>query len=442
MIIRRSYPQDISIIAGFFIVTILCIALINLYVSIELRREYLQNDKNKTISIIGLCVDTWNSAAAGGQSVLHTRLKSIARLFNIDQLVITDTLGNELYNMLPLPVMIGYTPPNSAAFFKRAPKPDELLQNGNYILYYNTVPPCFVYMQHSSVYPVIDRAFKWHMLFITILLVFMAFLGIFLVRNLLLPMRYVARTAREFGIEMKKEDFVSETFHEVFNKIRSRERTLVEFSAYIAHEFRNSLATITGLSRLVEKGKRKADDIIRECRSMDDLITAILEFSRPVKPIFAACDAAKLIRDAVERVMVPSRITVEQRVDRPLSLRADCDLLTVAVANLIKNSVEAIEGEGRIIVTGSYEGEGDPYIRLQVEDTGCGIDRADIDRIFSPFYSRKEGGVGLGLAYVKKIMELHEGRIEAMSGSVRGALFVITLPREPRGSDDNETART
>ncbi len=435
MKIRRSYPQDISIIAGIFIITILCIALVNLYVSIELRRQYLQDDRDKIISIINLCVDTWNSSNTGDQAVMHARLKRITRWFSIDQLIITDTLGNELYNSLSLPVTIGFEPANSARFFKRAARSDELLQSGEHLQYYHTQPACLVYLQYGSAYSVIDRAFKWHMLFITILLIFMAFLGVFLMRNLLLPMRYIAGTAREFGIEMKKEDFVSETFQEVFNKIRSKEKTLVEFSAYIAHEFRNSLATITGLSRLVEKGKRKADDIIRECRSMDDLITAILEFSRPVKPIFAACDAAKLIRDAVERVMVPSRITVEQRVDRPLSLRADSDLLTVAVANLIKNSVEAIEGEGRIIVTASYEGEGDPYLRLQVEDTGCGIDRADIDRIFSPFYSRKEGGVGLGLAYVKKIVELHEGRIEAMSGSVRGAKFVITLPREPRALD-------
>ncbi|HEX7318772.1 MAG TPA: HAMP domain-containing sensor histidine kinase [bacterium] len=441
MKIRRSYPQDISIIAGIFIITILCIALVNLYVSVELRQQYLQDDRDKIISIIGLCVDTWNSSNTGDPAAMHARLRRITWLFGIDQLIITDTLGNELYNSLTLPFTIGFEPANNARFFKRAAKPDELLQFGEHLMYYNTQPACLVYLQYNSAYTVIDRAFKWHILFITVLLIFMAFLGIFLVRNLLLPMRYVARTAREFGIEMKREDFVSETFQEVFNKIRSRERTLVEFSAYIAHEFRNSLATITGLSRLVEKGKRKADDIIRECRSMDDLISAILEFSRPVKPILTACDAAKLIREAVERVAVPSRITVEQRVPRPLSLRADCDLLAVAVANLVKNSVEAIEGEGRIIVTASYEGEGDPYLKLQVEDTGRGIDRADMEQVFSPFFSKKESGVGLGLAYVKKIVEIHEGRIEVMSGPGKGAKFIITLPREPRGSSSDETTR-
>ncbi|GAH15711.1 unnamed protein product, partial [marine sediment metagenome] len=247
----------------------------------------------------------------------------------------------------------------------------------------------------------------------TISLIFVGFLGIFLIRNLFLPMRYVANVAEELGVEMKKEDFVSETFNEIFKKMKLKEEMLVEFSSYIAHEFRNSLGAIIGLARLVEKGKKPASDIIKECRTMEELIARLLEYSRPVEPVVSPVDVRQLIDDAVSRISLPKRIQLKKKIAKDIpKINGDYDLLHTAITNLLKNSIEAIEKAGSIKVNVAI---GDDVLLIAVTDDGCGLDPQELEKIFSPFYSKKESGMGLGLAYVKKIIEIHNGRIEVDS---------------------------
>jgi signal transduction histidine kinase len=239
-------------------------------------------------------------------------------------------------------------------------------------------------------------------------------------------MRYVANLAKEFGIEMKKEDFVSETFDEMFKKMKSREQALIEFSSYIAHEFRNSIAAIVGLARLIEKGKKPASAITKECRVMEELISRLLEYSKPLKPLLASVDIVNLIDDAITKAAVPSRISLTKKLvnDMP-AVYGDYDLLLLALVNLLKNGIEAIQGEGHIDIHATHD---DNFVTMSITDTGAGIDERDIERIFSPFYSRKEAGLGLGLAYVKRIMEIHNGRVDVETQKGEGSTFILKFP--------------
>jgi signal transduction histidine kinase len=287
-------------------------------------------------------------------------------------------------------------------------------------------PALYVYVSIVPAYSVVfGNIFRWHIFYITISLVFTGFLGFFLLRNLFLPMRYVANLAQDFGIEMKKEDFVSETFSEVYRKLRLREQMLVEFSSYIAHEFRNSLGAIIGLARLVEKGKKPGADIVRECRNMEDLITRILEYSKPLKLNVTAVDMNSVLDDAANRVPIPKRIKVEKKIETVPAISGDHELLAVVVANILKNAKEAIRGKGGIqIETGAVDG----FVFLSVKDSGMGMDVEEREMIFNPFFSKKTEGMGLGLAYVKKVVEEHDGRVEVVSRKGRGATFTLKFP--------------
>jgi len=424
---KSSYPRNIGITAGIFIFLIIFLAIVNLYINIQLRNEFLAYDQNKVISIAALCAGYLDKYSS--QAELYYLLRNLSSSFNLEHLIISDTLGNKIYDswLIPLEYEIKVNKTNYQEYFKGLPKSEEIVQNGNNFLFLNTAPPFYVYASLNPTYSLLfDTIFKWHVFYITISLFFVGFLGIFLIRNLFLPMRYVAKVATELGVGMKKEDFVSKTFDEIFKKIKLKEATLVEFSSYIAHEFRNSIGAIIGLTRLVEKGKKPAAEIIKECRAMETLINRLLEYSKPIKPLVLAIDIKQLVDDAVTKASIPKRINFKKNFkgDVP-NIKGDYDLLHDALTNLLKNSIEAFKEKGVIEVEVGTDGD---FLSISVIDNGCGIDTQELDKIFSPFYSKKEEGMGLGLAYVKKIMELHNGRVEVESKKGKGSKFTLKFP--------------
>lgn len=427
---KSSYPRNISIIATVFIFLILFLAVINLYISIQFRNEFINYDRNKIITVATLCSDYLNKC--NNQSELHYFLKNLSNSFNLNHIIITDTLGNRIYDSWILPLEFGIlsSKVDFTKDFKKLPYPDEIVQNSDKFIYLNPEPPFYLYTSLISSYTMMfDKIFKWHIFYITISLLFIGFLGIFLIRNLFIPMRYVTNLAKDMGIQMKKEDFVSETFNEIYKKMKIKEETLVEFSSYIAHEFRNSIGAIIGLARLVEKGKKPSSGIIKECRTMEDLIAKLLEYSKPLKLISASVDIEQLINDAVNRAAVPKRIEVRQRIRTDIrQFMGDYELLLVAITNLLKNSIEAMKKKKGFIEIAAGKDNG--FIFISVTDNGLGIDTQQQDKIFSPFYSKKEQGMGLGLAYVKKIVEIHNGRIEVESKKGKGSKFTLKFPIE------------
>jgi signal transduction histidine kinase len=426
---KSSYLRNISIIATVFIFLILFLALANLYISIQLRNEFLNYDRGKIVSIARLC--THYLKTYKNQSERSSLFRNLSNAFNVDHLIISDTLGNKIFDSRSILVDFNFsgTKIDYSLFFETLPDADEMVQAGDSFIFRSGTPPFYLYISLSPAYSAIfDNIFKWHIFYITLSLIFVGFLGIFLIRNLFLPMRYVATVARELGVELKKEDFVSETFNEIFKKMKVKEEMLVEFSGYIAHEFRNSLAAIIGLARLVEKGKKSASAIIEECRTMEELIARLLEYSRPVELVVSPVNVRQLIDDAVTRVSLPGRIQIKKKIAKHIpTIHGDYDLLQVVLTNLLKNSIEAIKDKGTIILDVLCD---DDLLTIAITDDGCGLDAQELEKVFSPFYSKKESGMGLGLAYVKKIVEIHKGRIEVNSKKGKGTTFTLKLPRE------------
>jgi signal transduction histidine kinase len=421
-----SYPRDIAAISTIFIVLILFLAIFNLYISFQFRNEFINYDRNNIRAIANTCRGYLSQTHDSSER--NSLLRDLSQSFNLAHLVITDTLMNRIYDSwMHFNVPVQLTGVDHMSRFGKLPGPQEIVQKDNDFLYMTQEPTIYVYVSLLPAYSVaFGDIFRWHIIYITISLVFASFLGFFLLRNLFLPMRYVTNLAQDFGIEMKKEDFVSATFGEVYNKLKLREQMLVEFSSYIAHEFRNSLGAIIGLARLVEKGKRPGKDIVRECRNMEELIVRILEYSRPLKLNLSTVDLNRALNDALKRISVPKKIEVEKKTPSGLSpVNGDYELLTVAIVNLLKNAKEAIKGKGKIeIETGETNG----CVCLSVRDNGVGMATEEIEMVFNPFFSRKTEGMGLGLAYVKKVVEEHNGRVDVTSKKGSGSTFTLKFP--------------
>jgi signal transduction histidine kinase len=137
-------------------------------------------------------------------------------------------------------------------------------------------------------------------------------------------------------------------------------------------------------------------------------------------------DIAQLINEAVTKAKTPKRITIELHIEKALPrIPVDNELLLTALTNLLQNSIQAIKNKGRIDIRAE---KNENHVVIMVIDNGSGMDKKTLENIFSPFYSETEQGMGLGLAYVKKIIDAHNGKISVESKKGKGSKFVVALP--------------
>jgi two-component system sensor histidine kinase PilS (NtrC family) len=214
--------------------------------------------------------------------------------------------------------------------------------------------------------------------------------------------------------------------------------TIGQLAAGIAHEIRNPLASISGAIQLLkeEKGvegssQRLMDIILSESGRLNRLITDFLLYAQPPKLNRKKVDIGALVDNTLE---VFSRspqwtkgIQLSKIVEPNVTISADSQQLEQVLWNLFINAVDAMEGKGILEIKLHKDGKG-RTVTLAVSDTGKGILAKDIDKIFDPFFTTKEGGSGLGLSIVHKIVESHGGDISAESRPNHGSTFTLTLP--------------
>ena len=213
---------------------------------------------------------------------------------------------------------------------------------------------------------------------------------------------------------------------------------LGEMTAGIAHEFRNGLATIHGYGRLLALERLPTDyrpfvqGIRDETEALGQVVTNFLSFARPTELALAPVEMTALVERAAEEVRAEVRARGGDVVVRGEFGRVDGDevLLRQALSNLCRNAFEAC-AQARIAPEIVIEGQRDPVhgvIRISVSDNGPGVPDGVADRVFTPFFTTKAQGTGLGLALVQKIVVTHNGRVTVATGDGGGARFVVTLP--------------
>ena len=219
-----------------------------------------------------------------------------------------------------------------------------------------------------------------------------------------------------------------------------------EFLSMLAHELRNPLAPIrTALALLEreplsERGARVLGMSRRQLLQLTRLVDDLLEISRVTRGMIELrlerVAVHKLLRDVVEGA---APMFEERRQwlslhlpDAPLALRADPVRLAQVVENLLANASKYTDAGGRIELRAGRRGT---EVAIEVRDSGIGIAAEDLPRLFQPFtqidtsLERSRGGLGIGLALVRHLVELHGGRVAAASpGLGRGAVFTVRLP--------------
>ena len=224
---------------------------------------------------------------------------------------------------------------------------------------------------------------------------------------------------------------------------------LGEMAAGIAHEIRNPLGSIGLYAEMLR------DDLVdmpeqRTCATkigaavtgLNRIVTDVLTFSREMKPQPVPCVVADLLTRAIETVVGPEHegLTVERLGDDEFELECDPHLVHQALVNVIRNAAEAIRDgdaqERRLSVRATRDSA---HARIEIMDTGDGVDPDAIDRLFNPFHTTRATGTGLGLPIVHRVMETHGGSIElAPRTDARGTVAVLTFPNTAGGTPEAE----
>ncbi len=212
---------------------------------------------------------------------------------------------------------------------------------------------------------------------------------------------------------------------------------LGQLAAGIAHEIRNPLTSINilihSLASNLPSGTSHKEDlkvIEEEIHRINEIVDQFLRFAKPVPPLLQKAELIPIVEETLQllRPQIEKQEIGIQKEFQPLPpILMDREQMKQVILNLLLNAVQAMPKGGHLSLRGVIP-EGDRWIKLSIQDSGIGIPNEDMGKLFDPFFSTKEGGVGLGLSIAHRIIDQHRGKIEVENAPAKGTLFTVWLP--------------
>ncbi len=244
-----------------------------------------------------------------------------------------------------------------------------------------------------------------------------------------------------------------EKLHETIEQLHEAQEALVQseklasmgqLSAGIAHELNNPLGVITLYANIICDEVPEDSQIYQDVKVIAEqadrckkIVSGLLNFARKQSVNLRETNLAEFMKKALKSVVIPRNIEIEFKNNlNNETIWLDTDQMMQAITNILKNAVEAMPEGGRLTI--ELEEAEDEFVKITIGDTGCGIPKENIDRIFTPFFTtKKQGGTGLGLPLVYGIVKMHKGKIFVKSNAdpkqgPTWTKFIITLPRNPK----------
>lgn len=214
------------------------------------------------------------------------------------------------------------------------------------------------------------------------------------------------------------------------------DREIHETARALAHEVRTPLNTISmNIQLLAEeltgspKTKERLERMREELERINRLVQSFLDYTKPPAPNLKRVDINELVRKVAEimkpRLTSSGIVLVEHYAQSLPYIQGDAALLEQVLQNLIVNAHEASQQGGQIVLeTGKWENA----VFFAVTDQGKGIPPELLDKVFMPYFSTKQGGVGIGMAVVRRIVEAHRGKVQIQSRVGHGTRVIIQIP--------------
>ena len=297
-----------------------------------------------------------------------------------------------------------------------------------------------------------------------LILAFCAFSGLFFIRSIVRPIRYVSNIARKIAmgdfesrIEIKKNDEIGElcdTINYMASELSQAENLKNDFISSVSHELRTPLTAIRGWGETAKMSlgtdealvSRGLDVVLSEADRLSGLVEELLDFSRMetgrLSVVSQELNISDILSESVDMYIELARKQgielIYTRSAEDMTVSGDPNRLKQVFINIIDNAVKYTESGGQVLVDQTAE-EG--CVRITVKDTGVGIPAQDIDRVKEKFYKANKTvrGSGIGLAVADEIIEQHKGLLFIESDEGVGTTVTIVLPLYEKAKEAEET---
>ena len=245
---------------------------------------------------------------------------------------------------------------------------------------------------------------------------------------------------------------LARSFHDMIARLRE-DRTLHErlrtaehlasagqFARHIAHEIKNPLNFISlSIDHMGDTYRpadnaaaQRFDSMVRNLKGevgrIGRFAESFLEYGRPFELRIGRCDTEQMLSEVLELTAAQARssgVTIVRDTGPLPALQADPEFLRTCLYNIVRNAFEAMPQGGTLTVSSILD---DSQLTLVFNDTGVGVAPEDIDKLFTPLYSTKQGGLGLGLALTRRVIEEHGGKVQFQSEPGQGSAVTLSLP--------------
>lgn len=230
---------------------------------------------------------------------------------------------------------------------------------------------------------------------------------------------------------------LSDAFNRMAQKLEVQEALRKKLTSNIAHELRTPISAIRGeleamMDGLISADKDALQSLYAEIGRLKSILEGIADLSQAEassltirKVDLKLHTFLRRIAERFGKAFMDKGVTLELFCDDDATASSDPDKLSQIIINLLSNALKATEKGGRVWVKAMKDKS---EIRIEVGDTGCGIQESDLPFIFERFYRVSKGGLGLGLTIVKELAEAQGGKIEVKSIYGEGSVFTLTLP--------------
>jgi len=228
-------------------------------------------------------------------------------------------------------------------------------------------------------------------------------------------------------------------------RLRKAERlaAIGQLAAMVGHDLRNPLTGITGATyylktkleaKMDARAKEMVETIEGAIAHSDKIISDLLKYAEETKLDISETEPRSILNEVFSDVKVPSNVRVLDMTQETPRVKCDQEKMKTAFAKLVENAFDAMPHGGTLTVESAKVKEG---FTVSFSDTGVGIPSEVMTKLWSPFFTTKARGMGLGLTICKRMVEAHGGTISAESSVGKGSTFTITIPPDPRNKEED-----
>jgi len=219
-----------------------------------------------------------------------------------------------------------------------------------------------------------------------------------------------------------------------------------QVAAMVGHDLRNPLTSIKGATyylkkklgpKMDEKAMEMLELIEKDIEHSNEIITDLMEYSKEIRLELTETTPKSIVRDALSLVEVLENVQVLDLTQSEPKIKVDVAKMKRVFGNLIKNAIDAMPIGGKLAITSR---ESNANMKIAFADTGIGMTKEIMEKIWTPFFTTKAKGMGLGLAICKRIIEAHGGSISVDSTVGKGTTFTVTIPIKPKIEEGGEKA--